>query len=130
LLIQRIGKPSTTSSTSSSTSLSSSSTSSTPSLSSLLTIPRKCDSPGSWYCSGQYPPAEPIQSLLKKKRDFKQLEDFNRGASTQGNKYYEEYMANMEGKKKKIREEGREEQEETGGETVMTKRIIAEKLRR
>lgn len=60
---------------------------------------RKCDAPGSWYCSGQYPPAEPIQKLLAKKRDFKQLEDFNRGGGVKGNKYYEEYMANMEGRR-------------------------------
>jgi len=60
---------------------------------------RKCDYPGSWYCSGQYPPAAPLQKLLAKKRDFKQLEDFNRGNGAAGNKYHEEYMANIEGRR-------------------------------
>ena len=36
---------------------------------------RLCDSPGSWFCRGQYPPA--LQKILKQKKDFKQLEDFN-----------------------------------------------------
>lgn len=36
---------------------------------------RQCDAPGSWYCTGQYPPA--LDKVLKHKRDFKQLEDFN-----------------------------------------------------
>jgi len=35
-----------------------------------------CDAPGSWYCVGQYPPA--LKPLIEKKRNFKQLEDFNR----------------------------------------------------
>lgn len=38
---------------------------------------RLCDAPGSWYCPGQYPPAEEIQDLLRRKMDFAQLEDFN-----------------------------------------------------
>lgn len=36
------------------------------------------------YCTGQYPPAEPIQALLRKKQDFKQLEDFNKGEKDLG----------------------------------------------
>jgi dolichyl-diphosphooligosaccharide--protein glycosyltransferase len=35
-----------------------------------------CDSPGSWFCPGQYPPA--LQKILSEKKDFAQLEDFNR----------------------------------------------------
>merc|ERR1719357_1022433 len=35
-----------------------------------------CDSPGSWYCVGQYPPA--LKSLIDKRRNFAQLEDFNK----------------------------------------------------
>jgi dolichyl-diphosphooligosaccharide--protein glycosyltransferase len=31
-----------------------------------------CDAPGSWYCTGQYPPA--LDELFKKKKAFKQLE--------------------------------------------------------
>lgn len=55
---------------------------------------RLCDAPGSWYCAGQYPPA--LQWLEKKKKAFRQLEDFNRGGRDE--KYYEEYMARMEGR--------------------------------
>ena len=51
---------------------------------------RKCDPPGSWQCAGQYPPAEPIQKLLKKRVDFAQLEDFNRKGRDE--KYVKEYM--------------------------------------
>ena len=36
---------------------------------------RQCDVEGSWYCPGQYPPG--LQKVLKDKKDFKQLEDFN-----------------------------------------------------
>jgi len=35
-----------------------------------------CDAPGSWYCTGQYPPA--IQSFLAKRKSFAQVEDFNK----------------------------------------------------
>jgi dolichyl-diphosphooligosaccharide---protein glycosyltransferase len=38
---------------------------------------RICDAPGSWYCTGQYPPALQ-KSLLTKKKDFAQFEDFNK----------------------------------------------------
>lgn len=37
---------------------------------------RICDVPGSWYCPGQYPPG--LSDILARKRDFSQLEDFNR----------------------------------------------------
>merc|ERR1719168_431125 len=37
---------------------------------------RICDAPGSWYCVGQYPPA--LDKLIRKRRNFAQLEDFNR----------------------------------------------------
>jgi dolichyl-diphosphooligosaccharide--protein glycosyltransferase len=33
---------------------------------------RHCDAPGSWYCPGQYPPAEPLQKVLARKKAFKQ----------------------------------------------------------
>merc|ERR1711907_572684 len=36
-----------------------------------------CDAPGSWYCTGQYPPA--LKALIAKRRNFAQLEDFNVG---------------------------------------------------
>eukprot|EP00665_Eupelagonemidae_sp_cell47_P000004 gene4-5871_t len=37
---------------------------------------RVCDAPGSWYCAGQYPPK--LRPLLTSRRDFAQLEDFNK----------------------------------------------------
>ena len=36
---------------------------------------RDCDAPGSWYCTGNYPPA--LQDLINQRKNFKQLEDFN-----------------------------------------------------
>ena len=36
---------------------------------------RVCDAPESWFCPGHYPPG--LQKVLKEKKDFKQLEDFN-----------------------------------------------------
>lgn len=36
----------------------------------------KCDYEGSWFCPRQYPPA--LQQVLSLKKDFSQLEDFNR----------------------------------------------------
>ncbi|KAJ1478227.1 Oligosaccharyl transferase STT3 subunit-domain-containing protein, partial [Baffinella frigidus] len=36
---------------------------------------RICDAPGSWYCSGQYPPA--LKELIASRTNFAQLEDFN-----------------------------------------------------
>jgi len=40
---------------------------------------RVCDAPGSWYCVGQYPPA--LDKLIAKRRNFAQVEDFNKGGS-------------------------------------------------
>jgi len=37
---------------------------------------RDCDAPGSWYCVGKYPPA--IKGLIEQRRNFAQIEDFNR----------------------------------------------------
>jgi len=37
-----------------------------------------CDAPGSWYCTGQYPPA--LDKLIAKRRSFAQIEDFNKAA--------------------------------------------------
>jgi len=57
-----------------------------------------CDAPGSWYCSGQYPPA--IQSLISRRKNFAQLEDFNVEKDDAAKKYNEEYMAKMANKPK------------------------------
>jgi dolichyl-diphosphooligosaccharide---protein glycosyltransferase len=56
---------------------------------------RVCDAPGSWYCNGQYPPAPEIQELLAKRRDFGQLEDFNR--KNRDDDYHRAYMQRMGG---------------------------------
>jgi dolichyl-diphosphooligosaccharide--protein glycosyltransferase len=55
---------------------------------------RICDAPGSWYCRGQYPPA--LKKILDEKRDFKQLEDFNRkdGGESDAD-YTKQYMENL-----------------------------------
>nr|CCC90364.1 putative oligosaccharyl transferase subunit [Trypanosoma congolense IL3000] len=54
---------------------------------------RKCDPPGSWICSGQYPPAEEIQDMLAKRINYEQLEDFNR--RNRSDAYYKAYMRQM-----------------------------------
>ncbi|PWV10677.1 putative oligosaccharyl transferase subunit [Trypanosoma cruzi] len=51
---------------------------------------RKCDAPGSWLCTGQYPPAKEIQEMLARRIDYGQLEDFNRGKRDDA--YYRAYM--------------------------------------
>jgi len=56
-----------------------------------------CDAPGSWYCTGQYPPA-----LVKKmdkfgKEDFAQVEDWNKKKDAKSKKHYDEYMKKMGG---------------------------------
>jgi dolichyl-diphosphooligosaccharide--protein glycosyltransferase len=40
---------------------------------------KDCDAPGSWYCVGNYPPA--LKPLIDKRRNFAQLEDFNKKGS-------------------------------------------------
>jgi dolichyl-diphosphooligosaccharide--protein glycosyltransferase len=52
---------------------------------------RVCDAPGSWFCPGQYPPA--LKKILEQKKDFAQLEDFNRGSSDA--EYQKQYFENL-----------------------------------
>lgn len=58
-----------------------------------------CDAPGSWYCTGQYPPA--LDKLIARRVAFSQLEDFNNKKGAEAKKkserYNKEYMARMEG---------------------------------
>jgi len=54
---------------------------------------RICDAPGSWFCRGQYPPA--LASVLSSKRDFAQLEDFNRRGASRDEDYQRQYFENM-----------------------------------
>jgi len=56
---------------------------------------RICDAPGSWYCTGQYPPK--LRKFLKKKKAFQQLEDFNAKKSKKADAYNKEYMKRMGG---------------------------------
>jgi len=55
---------------------------------------RVCDAPGSWYCTGQYPPA--LSSLIAKRKPFRQLEDFNVAKDESSQKYQEEYHKRMD----------------------------------
>ena len=58
---------------------------------------RKCDAPGSWFCRGQYPPG--MQKILKEKRDFSQLEDFN-NKGDKDSEYQKQYFENLDRKKR------------------------------
>ena len=51
---------------------------------------QNCDA-GGWFCPGNYPPG--LQKVLKEKKDFAQLEDFNRGASDE--EYQKQYFENL-----------------------------------
>lgn len=57
---------------------------------------RQCDAPGSWFCRGQYPPA--LTKVLKEKKDFKQLEDFNVKGGDDSD-YQKEYFDRLLNKK-------------------------------
>jgi len=65
---------------------------------------RICDSPGSWFCRGQYPPA--LNKVLVQKEDFAQLEDFNAGKKDDD--YQKLYFEHLSGssKHKKSKEKG------------------------
>jgi len=55
---------------------------------------RICDAPGSWYCTGQYPPA--LWPLIAKRKPFQQLEDFNSVKDETSRKYVEDYHKGMD----------------------------------
>jgi len=57
---------------------------------------RVCDAPGSWYCTGQYPPK--FRKFLKDKKDFAQLENFNVKRDAEAQRYQDEYMGKVMGK--------------------------------
>lgn len=52
---------------------------------------RDCDCPTCWYCTGNYPPA--LEQVLSSKKDFAQLEDFNK--KTTDDAYQKAYHENM-----------------------------------
>jgi dolichyl-diphosphooligosaccharide---protein glycosyltransferase len=58
-----------------------------------------CDVPGSWFCPGQYPPA--LSSIISRKKDFAQLEDFNRGAADE--EYQRQYFESLQNPEKASR---------------------------
>jgi hypothetical protein len=60
---------------------------------------RMCDAPGSWYCEGQYPPLflKLFDKQGIKKKDFRQLEDFNVKTDEDDKKYQEKYHKRMAG---------------------------------
>lgn len=58
---------------------------------------RLCDAPGSWFCPGQYPP--PLKKILASKKDFQQLEDFNKGNTGGDDEYTKQYLGNLLGEK-------------------------------
>lgn len=65
---------------------------------------RICDAPGSWFCRGQYPPG--LSKVLARKKDFQQLEDFNRGpADEEYQKRYFEDLKNPDMAQKKVLEQ-------------------------
>lgn len=51
---------------------------------------RECDA-GGWFCPGKYPPG--LKEILDKKKDFAQLEDFNRG--TKDEEYQKQYFEDL-----------------------------------
>ena len=53
---------------------------------------KNCDVEGGWFCPGQYPPG--LIPILNRKRDFAQLEDFNRGAAN--DEYQQKYHAGLD----------------------------------
>jgi dolichyl-diphosphooligosaccharide---protein glycosyltransferase len=52
---------------------------------------RRCDVPGSWFCPGQYPPG--LSAILSKKKDFSQLEDFNKANADE--EYTKQYFEDL-----------------------------------
>jgi len=81
---------------------------------------RVCDAPGSWFCPGQYPPA--LEKILADKKDFAQLEDFNR--ETNDEEYQKQYFENLQ-------EKGRlppDEQEKIAAGNQAFRRLSAETI--
>ena len=61
----------------------------------------RCDAPGSWYCPRQYPPA--LSSIIGRKKDFAQLEDFNRGSEGDA-EYQRQYFESLQNPRKASQE--------------------------
>mmetsp|Transcript_10201 Transcript_10201/g.28002 ORF Transcript_10201/g.28002 Transcript_10201/m.28002 type:complete len:238 (-) Transcript_10201:760-1473(-) len=68
---------------------------------------RVCDVPGSWFCPGKYPPG--LSDILQRKKDFAQLEDFNRAdADEEYQKQYFEALNNPQKAAQRARDLERE----------------------
>lgn len=61
----------------------------------------QCDAPGSWFCPRQYPPA--LSSIIGRKKDFAQLEDFNRGSEGDA-EYQRQYFESLQNPRKAAQE--------------------------
>ena len=57
---------------------------------------RKCDPKQPWYCPGDYPPK--LDWLISKRKNFRQLEDFNVKGSIDDEEYQRQYHARMSGR--------------------------------
>lgn len=58
---------------------------------------RLCDSQGSWFCPGQYPPG--LSAVLSQKKDFSQFEDFNKRKDKRGDEddgYTKKYFEDLQ----------------------------------
>ena len=81
---------------------------------------RDCDAPGSWYCTGNYPPA--LHELINQRKNFKQLEDFNVDEDEDDKEHYEEYMRRMAGGDGEVKA-GYEEVKKADEEKTMKRRV-------
>jgi len=81
---------------------------------------RDCDAPGSWYCTGNYPPA--LHELINQRKNFKQLEDFNVDEDDDDKEHYEEYMRRMAGGDGEVKA-GYEEVKQADEEKTMKRRV-------
>ena len=71
---------------------------------------RICDAPGSWFCRGQYPPA--LNKVLVKKRDFTQLEDFNKDKKDED--YQKAYFEHLSDPQKAMKKSKKKQKEPAG----------------
>jgi len=75
---------------------------------------RLCDVPGSWFCPGQYPPG--LSDVLSLKKDFAQLEDFNRDDADE--EYQKQYFENLNNPQKAAAKARQHEREMKRKETA------------
>lgn len=85
---------------------------------------RVCDASGSWFCRGQYPPG--LQKVLKDRKAFKQLEDFN--AKTEADdEYQKKYFEHLNDPEKARRRANKKKSKENSASSApLTKSVIRE----